>query len=169
MEDIFHDPEFTRFGDGVKELDEDIGRLVYTLFKTKLLETKWSCSGHIGTYLLDVGRSSRPETHHIYATGLLFFNVPNNDKSKSFFDITKSLVAQTPFASYKEPHGEYGNHHHIYLEMADLSDNQPKEEFRKKWGFNYRPEREVPIALAVARYEQFKKFWSDLDNLAKRF
>ena len=53
--------------------------------------------------------------------------------------------------------------------MSDLNDNYSSKEFREKWGLMYRPEREIPIASAIQRYEQFKTFWNDLDSLAKSF
>lgn len=168
MQDTFNDVEFAKFGDGIRDLDEDIGQLVYTLFKSKLLETIWSCSGHIGINLMDVGASSRPETHYVYNEGLLFFNVPNSDRSNSFLDIAKTLIKQKLFASYKEPRAGLTNYHSIVLEMKDLSDNVISEEASKRVGLNYCPEKEVKIDLAAKRYSEFVQFWRDLDALAKK-
>jgi len=163
MQDMFNDKEFDRFVEGVMHLDEDIGQLVYTLFKSRLVETRWSCSGHIGLSL-ESGVSTRPETHLVYHAGVLPFNASTFQRANLFLNATRGLVAKRKFASFNEPN-EFAQYFSVRLEMKDLIDNA---ETRDKTSMSYLFDMEVRKDLAEKRYAEFVQFWRDLDALAKK-
>ncbi len=177
MKDIFNDSKFDKwlYG-GVHDLDEDIGMLIYYLYKLDFIKTTWSCSGHIGKHLMDAGNSSR-ENYFVYQPGILFFEIKiENDHSKHFIQELAKLVNNYKFASLKiHPKNEY----HLFLEMKDLVEesktfeNKEKQEGIANLLLHFHDQsakhKEVRIDLAQKRYLEFKDFWCQLENIAKKY
>ena len=156
MKDIFNDASFERFlVGGVKDLDEGIGQLVYEVYRKKLVETIWSCSGHIGD-IIDGNTSTRPQTHFVYNCGKFFYKVLPERNSELFSLSLKREVSECAFARIYP----YEGSERLVLEMRDIEDMAG----RQKWEYG-----EVPIELARKRLGEFKQFWSRLTDVARTF
>ncbi|MEI6732195.1 MAG: hypothetical protein WCK90_05980 [archaeon] len=164
MKDIFNDPEFDRWLDGgVHDLDEDIGRLVYALYKKKIVDTTgcYSCSGHVGRST-NSGHSTRPDTHHVYDMGALRFRITEqNPLGERFVHDVERKVAQHIFARFAHPKKDsiYHSTYRLELEMNDLVDFKPHPGLSG----------EIPIPLAEARFKEFQKFWESLEHIAQDY
>ena len=184
MKDIFHDSNFQAFlskDGGIADLDEDIGPLIYTLFKLDFIQTYWSCSGHIGDSLMDVGYSS-DKNCYVYHCGYLFFTMTKNSSSaQNFLQELAQLINNYSFASLKHKNT---NEYQIFLEMQDLVDSQKikqynEEQEQKKQEksifdiLSTRPEPrkdcEIKKSIAKKRYKQFVEFWNQLNTIAKKY
>lgn len=164
MEDLFKDAAFDQFlYGGVHDLDRDIGNLVYTIYQKNAALTSWSCSGHVGTYLLDVGRSSRPTTHYVYHPGLLFFSVDDSIHQRAFLHECQEFVAQHAFARL----ADRGRTYHLILEMDDLIEYSENTTAGLDVLRRIAYDMEVPIAAARDRYAAFVTFWNQFDEIVR--
>lgn len=161
MKDVFHDSEFESFlYGGVQDLDDDIGLLVYDTYKQGLIETVWSCSGHIAPWHIDGGRSTRPQTHWVYMPGRFYF------KKKVLGEKTDKLVARiheegSKF-SFVELDWRAGDG--VYKVIPDMKDIAEPHKNRMIVAYG-----EVPIDKAKQRYEEFKVFWEKLRGVVGEF
>ena len=157
MEDIFGDKGFDNFlYGGIHDLDEPVGMVVYDLYRSKLVTTTWSCSGHIAPWLNNKSG---------YALGILRWNEnPNNPASKIYNAATKELTLQhQPFASWRVLEGKAD-----FIEIVGrycIELNIPGLERVPDLQNKYIPHSYEGKELAEQGYVGFLKFWKDLHTL----
>jgi len=97
-EQYVKDDIFNRFlYGGIHDLDPPIGPLVYVLWKGKVAVTTWSCSGHVGTHLIDQGSAVLPD-HFVYQPGMLFFNEGSDAAYTEFHEELNRVKGKYSFA-----------------------------------------------------------------------
>jgi hypothetical protein len=174
MKDIFHDPEFEKmlYG-GMKDLDEQVGGIVYKLFKAGFIKTTWSCEGHAARSY--DGYNAHRQGYYVYGPGRMTFEYPDDKempKTGLLINKVEGLVSKYPFAKLTKDDG--GKKIELTLEMKDLVEpieqvaQTAREDIVAAFAqgmYEISRRREVKIELAEARLAHFYKFWEELETI----
>ncbi|HME86994.1 MAG TPA: hypothetical protein VKE88_01125 [Candidatus Nanoarchaeia archaeon] len=165
MEDIFKDPVFAKqlYG-GVKDLDPDVGTLIYKIYNLPFINTGWSCSGHIGKSIPQEMLSTKREGYFVYLPGNMKFIVPKpNPLAEEFMKKTLEIVDRNRFSSLKKDKEK--DEYWLLLEMEDLLEPHTEEGTLASFDRDWVKRHEIREELAIPRYESFKNFWKELETV----
>jgi hypothetical protein len=181
MRDVFEDKEFdSMLYGGVQDLEEGVAQTIYSLFKRHLIRTTWSCEGHVGKCV--DGYSTRRPGYLIYQPGRIHFRYAANDETAvRFMSGLTSLAASRKFVSLniRDCRDTDELEAALLLEMGDLVDQESLQMNIRDKAIQVLLEQrgsdpicykyEVPETQAKARLEEFKQFWTELENWVKAF
>lgn len=147
------DEFFAQFmGVEMQDLDRGIAPLIYALWKTQLVKTRFSCEGHIGHSLLDGGIAKMPG-HMVYVPGHLIFENTDQARTNTFLAMIEKVAQHYPFVSVGK--SRFSMSPNDYLLTLSMEDIRTKND-------EHMSTREVQEDLAQERIALFKKFWKEL-------